>query len=86
LIRFRIVEEVCLRDYETVNHLIWHCERLETEKLSPTDALTTLDGQLGTPLHGFVCSEEVAAMKCTIWISSEVLELKFDDLVVLFQR
>jgi hypothetical protein len=60
LIRFRIVEEVCLRDFETVNHLIWHCERLETEKLSLTDALTALDEQFGTPVHGFVCSEEVA--------------------------
>jgi hypothetical protein len=29
LSRFRIVEEaicVCLKDYDTVDHLIWHCE------------------------------------------------------------
>jgi hypothetical protein len=48
LSRFRIVKEamcVCLRDYKTVDHLIWH-------------ALTALDVQLKTP--GFVCSEELA--------------------------
>jgi hypothetical protein len=33
---------VCLKDYETVDHMIWHCERFET-------ALTALDVQLGTP-------------------------------------
>jgi hypothetical protein len=37
---------VCLRDYETVDHLIWHCERFETERRRLTDALTALDEQL----------------------------------------
>jgi hypothetical protein len=31
-----------------VNHLIWHCERFETERRRLTDALTALDVQLGT--------------------------------------
>jgi hypothetical protein len=56
LIRFRIVEEaVCifLKDYETVDHLIWHYEKFKTERRRLTDALTALDVQL-------VCSEEVA--------------------------
>jgi hypothetical protein len=33
--RFGIVEGpmcVCLKDYETVNHLIWHCERFGSER------------------------------------------------------
>jgi hypothetical protein len=33
--RFRIVEEalcLCLKDYETVDHLIWHCKRYGTAK------------------------------------------------------
>jgi hypothetical protein len=33
--RFRIVEDpmcVCLKDYETVNHLIWHCKRFGSER------------------------------------------------------
>jgi hypothetical protein len=33
--RFRIVEGpmcVCLQDYETVDHLIWHCERFGSER------------------------------------------------------
>jgi hypothetical protein len=43
LSRFRIVEEamcVCLKDYETVDHLIWHCHRFKTERRHLNDALT----------------------------------------------
>jgi hypothetical protein len=60
LSRFKIVDEamcVCLKDYETVYHLIWHCERFETERRRLTDALNL---QPGTPVRGYVCSEEVA--------------------------
>jgi hypothetical protein len=35
LSRFRTVEGaecICLKDYETVDHLIWHCERFENER------------------------------------------------------
>jgi uncharacterized protein (UPF0335 family) len=40
LSRFGIVEEamcVCLQDFETVDQLIWHCERFETERRRLTD-------------------------------------------------
>jgi hypothetical protein len=33
--RFRIVEGaacICLKEYETVDHFIWHCERFEIER------------------------------------------------------
>jgi hypothetical protein len=52
--RFRIVEEgmcMCLEDYETVDHLIWDCEKFETERRRLTDTLTALDVQLGTPVR-----------------------------------
>jgi hypothetical protein len=42
--RFRIVEDpmcVCLKDYETVDHLIWHSERFGSE----------LDVLHGTPVQ-----------------------------------
>jgi hypothetical protein len=38
--RLKIVEEtmcVCLRGYETVNQLIWHCKRFETDALNALD-------------------------------------------------
>jgi hypothetical protein len=46
---------VCVLEglYETVDHLILHCKRLETGRRHVTDAL---DVQLGT-----LCSEEVAS-------------------------
>jgi hypothetical protein len=48
--RFGIVEDpmcVCLKDYETVNHLIWHWERFGSERHRLIDALSELD-----VLHG----------------------------------
>jgi hypothetical protein len=38
-------------------HLIWHCERFESERRRLTDALTLLDVQLGTPL-GDLCAQK----------------------------
>jgi hypothetical protein len=82
LSRFRIVEgavRICLKDYETVDHLIWYCERLERRRL--TDALTALDVQLG------ICVLWRSGQRWSaVWISWEVLELEFDDLAVLFQE
>jgi hypothetical protein len=49
LSRFRIVEEatcMCLKDYETVDHLIWHCDRFKTEIRRLNNALTALEVQL----------------------------------------
>jgi hypothetical protein len=54
LSRLRIVEElmsVFLKDFETVDHLIWHCERFETERRRLTDTLTAVNVQLGTSVR-----------------------------------
>jgi hypothetical protein len=62
LSRFRIVEgAICiyLKDYETMDHLIWHCERFDTERRRLTDTLTALDVQLGTPVRDLCASEEM---------------------------
>jgi hypothetical protein len=39
---------ICLKDYETVDHLIRDCKRFETER---RHALTAKDVQLGTPVR-----------------------------------
>jgi hypothetical protein len=67
--RFRIVELalcVCLRDYEKVDHLIWHCGRFETERRHLNDALTALVVQLGTPVRYFCAQKKCRAMKCCL--------------------
>jgi hypothetical protein len=52
LSRFRIVAIcVCLKDSETVDHLIWHCKRFETVRRCLSDALTALDVQPETPVR-----------------------------------
>jgi hypothetical protein len=69
LSRFRIVEGVkciCLKDYETVDHLIWHCKRFETERRRLTDTLTALDVQLGTPVRDLCALKKWRAMKCCL--------------------
>jgi hypothetical protein len=41
--RFGIFEDpmcVCLKDYETQDHLMWHCERFGSEKHRLIDALS----------------------------------------------
>jgi hypothetical protein len=57
---------VYLRDYETVDHLIWHCGRFETERCYLTDALGALDVQLGTPVRDLFAQKKWRAMKCCL--------------------
>jgi hypothetical protein len=67
--RFRVVEEamcVCLKDYATMDHLTWHCERFETERRRLTDALPALDMQLGTSVRDLCALKKSRAMKCCL--------------------
>jgi hypothetical protein len=51
---FGIVEDlisVCLKDLETVDHLIWHCERFGSERHRLINALCELDVLHGTPVR-----------------------------------
>jgi hypothetical protein len=53
-------------DYETVDHLIWHCERFENERRRLIDALTALDVQFGTPVRDLCALKKWWAMKCCL--------------------
>jgi hypothetical protein len=76
---------MCLRDYETVDHLIWDCERFETDNRRLTDALTALiDVQLWTPVRDLCALQKWQAMSA-VWIFWKVLELEFDELAVFFE-
>jgi hypothetical protein len=69
LSRYRIVEEamcVCLMEYETVDHLIWHCRRVETERRRLTIAPAALDVQLGTPVRDLCAQNKWRAMMCCL--------------------
>jgi hypothetical protein len=52
-----------LKDYKTEDHLIWHCERFETERRRLTDAL---DVQLGTSVRDLCAETKWRAMKCCL--------------------
>jgi hypothetical protein len=52
--RFRIDEYlmcVCAGDNETVDHLIWHCERFRLEKHRLIGALAALNVSIGIPIR-----------------------------------
>jgi hypothetical protein len=46
---------VCAGDYETVDHLIWHCERFRVETHRLIDALAVLNVIIGIPIRD-VCA------------------------------
>jgi hypothetical protein len=67
--RFRIVEGpmcVCLKDYDTVDHLIWHCERFGSERHRLIDALSELDVLHGTPVRDLCGLRKWSAIKCCL--------------------
>jgi hypothetical protein len=65
--RFGIVEgAMCLRDYEIVDHLLWYCERFETERCRLTDAFAGLDVQRGTSVRDLCALKKWRAMKCCL--------------------
>jgi hypothetical protein len=68
---------VCLQDYETVDHLIWHCERFGSERHRLIDALSELDVQHGIQF-GICVVYESGVPSNFVWTSSEVLESDSD--------
>jgi hypothetical protein len=66
---FGIVEGpmcVCLQDYETVDHLIWHCESFGSERHRLVDALSELDVLYGTPVRDLSGLRKWSAIKCCL--------------------
>jgi hypothetical protein len=70
----------CRQDYETVDHLIWHCERFGLERHRLIDALSELDLLHGTPVRDLCGLRKRSAIKCC---SSEVLKSDSDLTVSL---
>jgi hypothetical protein len=67
--RFRIVEDlmcVCACDYETVDHLIWHCEgfRLERHRLIGTFA--ALNVSIGIHICDLCALKKWCAVNCCL--------------------
>jgi hypothetical protein len=69
LSRLRIVDGavcICYKDYETVDHLLWCCERFEAERHRLNDAFTALDVRRGTPVRDLCTLKKWRAMKCCL--------------------
>jgi hypothetical protein len=67
--RFRIVEDpmcVCLKDYETVNHFIWHYERFGSERHQFMEALSGLDVLHETPFRDLCGLRKWSVIKCCL--------------------
>jgi hypothetical protein len=50
---------VCAGDYETVDHLIWHCERFRLERHRLSDVLTALNVSVAIPILDLCIEKEV---------------------------
>jgi hypothetical protein len=67
--RFRIVEDlmcVCADNYETVDLLIWHCERFRLEKHRLIGALAALNVSIGIPIRDLCALKKWCAVKCCL--------------------
>jgi hypothetical protein len=67
--RFRIVEDlmgVFAGDYETVDHLIWHCERFRLERHRLIVALAALNVSIGIPIRDLCALEKWCAVDCCL--------------------
>jgi hypothetical protein len=67
--RFGIVEVpmcVCLKDYETVDHLIWYCERFGSEKHRLIDRLAELDKLHVTPVQDLCGLQKWSGITCCL--------------------
>jgi hypothetical protein len=65
--RFRIVKDlmcVCADVYETVDHLIWHCERFLLESHRLIDALAALNVGIGIPIRDLCASRHTTVKYC----------------------
>jgi hypothetical protein len=64
---FGIVEDlmcVCAGDYETVDHLIWHFERIRLERHRLIGALAALNVSIGIPIRDLCALKKWCAVKC----------------------
>jgi hypothetical protein len=71
--RFQKVEDllcvyvcVCAGDYETVDHLIRHCERFRLERHRLIDVLATLNVNIGILIRDLCALKKWCAVKCCL--------------------
>jgi hypothetical protein len=67
--KFGIVADlmcVCVGDYETVDHLIWRCERFRVERHRLIDALAVLNVGIGIPIRDLCAIKKWCAVKCCL--------------------
>jgi hypothetical protein len=74
---------ICLKDYETVDHLI--LQEIRDREVPSNRCTHCTRCAAWNTCAGFVCSEEVAGDEVLSGFPGGVLELEFDDLAVLFQ-
>jgi hypothetical protein len=74
---------VYLKNYETKDHLIWHCERFGPERHRLIDALAELDVLHVGLLFGICVVYENRVPSNVVWTYSEVLKSGSDLIISL---
>jgi hypothetical protein len=57
---------VCVQVYETVDHLIGHCERFRLERHRLIDALAALNMSIGFSIRDLCALQKWCAVKCCL--------------------
>jgi hypothetical protein len=57
---------VCAGDYETVGHLIWHCERFRLERHRLIDAFAALNVIIQVLIRDLCALKKWCAVKCCL--------------------
>jgi hypothetical protein len=57
---------MCAGDYETVDHLIWHCERFRLERHRLIDALAALNVSIEIPIRDLCALKKWCIVKCCL--------------------
>jgi hypothetical protein len=74
---------VCVGDYETVDHLIWHCERFRLERHRLIDALALLNVSIGQGQTGH-CGN--AAIATRLFFENARLFLRMRGILKIFSE
>jgi hypothetical protein len=67
---------MCAGDYETVDHLIWHCERFRLERHHLIDAFATLNVNIEIPIHDLCALKKWCCLKILWRVWEKVLMIR----------
>jgi len=73
--RIRIISDpvcVCMGDYETIDHVLWHCPRFDANRVALERNMNTLEIPLRTPMRDILALRKFDAVRVCLRFLKEV--------------